>query len=115
MLLVTTHQIDMRGVEIIAYLGVASGSTVKGINAVRDLVSKVTDFVGGKSGGYSKAVESAQEEALEMLQVKAVEMGGNAIIGVSLDFEFVPGKSGMLMATATGTVVQISVQDGQTP
>ncbi|WP_419634528.1 heavy metal-binding domain-containing protein, partial [Thiolapillus sp.] len=46
----------------------------------------------------------------EALQVKAAEMGGNAVIGVSIDFEFIPGKSGMLMATAAGTVVQISVQ-----
>ncbi|WP_293648613.1 heavy metal-binding domain-containing protein [Thiolapillus sp.] len=110
MLLATTHQIDMEGVDIFAYLGVATGISVKGINAVRDLMSNVTDFIGGKSGGYNKAVEAAQHDALEALQVKAAEMGGNAVIGVSIDFEFIPGKSGMLMATAAGTVVQISVQ-----
>lgn len=112
MILTTTDKIHMEGVHVIKYLGVASGSTVKGINAVRDLVSKVTDFMGGKSGGYTKAVELAQKEALENLQVMAAQMGGNAVIGISVDFEFIPNKSGMLMATATGTVLQLAVGHG---
>ena len=114
MLLATTNQIQMEGVQVIAYLGVASGSTVKGINAVRDFLSGVTDFVGGKSGGYTKSVEAAQKEALDALQVQAAEMGGNAVLGVRIDFEFIPGKSGMLMATASGTVVQIATAGGVT-
>jgi uncharacterized protein YbjQ (UPF0145 family) len=48
--------------------------------------------------------------AYDELQMEATALGGNAIIGVDLDFESIQIGSGgsMLMVTATGTAIKLS-------
>ena len=106
MLIATLHHIE--NTEIVRYCGVATGSTVKGINIVKDFMSVFTDVFGGKSGSYTKAASEAEQEAISALQVKAVEMGGNAVLGVRVEHVFAPNKSGMMMVNATGTVVVLT-------
>ncbi len=103
MLIVTSDQIEGR--RIAEYLGIVSGDAIVGSNIFRDLFARVRDVVGGRAGGYEKALHGAKEAALEDIAEEAAERGANAIIGVDLDYESV-GDS-MLMVSVNGTAVRL--------
>jgi uncharacterized protein YbjQ (UPF0145 family) len=103
MLMVTTH--NMEGRRVTAYLGIVSGDAIVGANMFRDVFARVRDIVGGRAGGYEKALQGAKEAAMEDMVQAAGELGANAILAVDLDYETV-GDS-MLMVSASGTAVQI--------
>jgi uncharacterized protein YbjQ (UPF0145 family) len=103
MLIVTTHAIEGR--RITAYLGLVSGDAIVGANLFRDLFARVRDVVGGRAGGYEKALRGAKDAAITDMTEAAAALGANAIVGVDLDYETV-GDS-MLMVSANGTAVRI--------
>ena len=103
MLIVTSDRIEGR--RIADYLGIVSGDAIVGANMFRDLFARVRDVVGGRAGGYEKALRSAKEAALEDIAEEAAERGANAIIAVDLDYESV-GDS-MLMVSVNGTAVRL--------
>ena len=105
MIVTTTPNIE--GSRIVEYFGVVAGEAIVGANIFRDLFASVTDIVGGRSGAYEDALRGAREIALQELQQAAREAGGNAVVGVDLDYEVI-GKSGsMLMVSASGTAVRV--------
>ena len=46
-------------------LGVVHGEAIIGANIFRDLFSSVRDVVGGRAGGYERALAGARDAALE--------------------------------------------------
>jgi uncharacterized protein YbjQ (UPF0145 family) len=105
MIVTTTPSIE--GSRIVEYFGVVAGEAIVGANIFRDLFASVTDIVGGRSGAYENALRGARETALQELQQAARDAGGNAVVGVDLDYEVI-GKSGsMLMVSASGTAVRV--------
>ena len=103
MLIVTTDGIEGR--RIVQYLGIVSGDAIVGANVFRDVFARVRDVVGGRAGGYEKALRGAKEHALEDLAEQARALGANAVVAVDLDYEVV-GNS-MLMVSANGTAVKL--------
>ncbi len=104
MLIVTTNEIAGR--QATEHLGIVSGDAIVGANIFRDLFARVRDIVGGRAGGYEKALKGAKEPAIEDMVAQAQDMGANAILGVDLDYETV-GES-MLMVSASGTAVRLA-------
>ena len=103
MLIVTTNAVE--GKRVNAYLGIVSGDCIVGANVFRDFFARIRDLVGGRAGGYEKALRAAKEQALDDMVVQARELGADAVIGVDLDYETV-GDS-MLMVSANGTAVKL--------
>ena len=103
MLIVTSDQIEGR--RTAEYLGIVSGDAIVGANMFQDLFARVRDLVGGRAGGYEKALRGAKEAALEDIAEEAAERGATAIIAVDLDYESV-GDS-MLMVSVNGTAVRL--------
>ncbi len=103
MLIVTSDQIEGR--RIAEYLGIVSGDAIVGANMFRDLFARVRDVVGGRAGGYEKALRGAKEAALEDIAEEAADRGANAIIAVDLDYESVGDT--MLMMSVNGTAVRL--------
>jgi uncharacterized protein YbjQ (UPF0145 family) len=105
MIITTTALIEGRPVR--EYKGIVTGEVIAGANLVRDIFASVTDIFGGRSGKYEEVLTRAREEALGEMQAKAQALGGNAVIGVDIDYE-VLGKAGsMLMVSVSGTAVVI--------
>ncbi|GAB4359761.1 MAG: heavy metal-binding domain-containing protein [Kiloniellaceae bacterium] len=104
MLIVTTDGIEGR--RIVQYLGIVSGDAIVGANVFRDVFARVRDVVGGRAGGYEKALRGAKEHALEDLAEEARALGADAVVAVDLDYEVV-GDS-MLMVSANGTAVKLA-------
>ncbi|WP_258360242.1 YbjQ family protein [Moorella sulfitireducens (nom. illeg.)] len=103
MIITTTNTIE--GHQIRAYLGIVAGEAIMGANIVRDLFASITDIVGGRSGAYETKLAQAREIALREMVDKARELGGDAVVGVDIDYEVV--REGMLMVTAAGTAVKL--------
>ena len=102
MIVTTTPSIE--GQSIAAYHGVVVGEAILGANVFRDLFAGITDIIGGRTGAYEQALGRARETALQEMQDRAREMGGNAVVGVDLDYEVI---NNMLMVSASGTAVTI--------
>ncbi|WP_323717516.1 heavy metal-binding domain-containing protein [Paracoccus aminovorans] len=100
MIVTTTPGIEGR--RITAYHGVVAGETIIGANIFRDIFAGIRDIVGGRSGAYESAMASARKTALSEMQDRAAAVGGNAVVGVDLDYEVI---NNMLMVSASGTAV----------
>ena len=107
MQITTTHTFEGR--RIVEYRGLVSGDAILGANMFRDMFASLRDMVGGRSGSYEKVLRSAKSEAIEDMLESARERGGNAVVGVDLDYETIQVQDGgsMLMVSATGTAVII--------
>mgnify|MGYP001057092880 CR=1 FL=1 len=103
MLTSTTSVLD--GKPVNKYLGVVTGEAIIGANVFRDLLASVRDIVGGRSATYERALAEAREVALAEMQQRAQELGGNAVIGIDLDYEVLGQNNGMLMVSCSGTAV----------
>ena len=88
MLNTTTNNFD--GKEIKEYLGVVTGEAISGANFVKDLMAKLRDFTGGRSGAYEQELSKARNIAFDEMNHKAMEMGANG--GVGIDIPVVFGK-----------------------
>ena len=103
MIVTTTPSIE--GKTIQAYHGVVVGEAILGANVFRDIFASITDIVGGRSGAYEEELAKARTIALQELEQRASQAGGNAVVGVDLDYEVV---NNMLMVSASGTSVTVA-------
>ncbi|MBM9595837.1 heavy metal-binding domain-containing protein [Roseitranquillus sediminis] len=105
-MIVTTTQ-SIEGRKVVEYCGVVTGEAILGANVFRDFFAGIRDIVGGRSGGYERSLREARETALEEMTAEAARLGGDAVIGVDLDYEVVGKDNGMLMVSASGTAVRL--------
>lgn len=105
MLIVTTDTVQ--GKEITEYLGLVAGQTVYGANILRDFLAGITDVIGGRSGGYESVLMDGAAAAIKDMEGYAEELGANAVIGVSIDYESMGKDNSMLMVSVTGTAVKV--------
>lgn len=96
---------DLQGYEIVEYYGLVGGYAIVGANFIKDFFARVVDVVGGRAGGYERALEGATEAALTRMAKDARKLGANAVIGIDVDTSSVNGR--MLMASAHGTAVEV--------
>ena len=89
------------------YLGVVNGEAIIGANIFRDMFSSVRDVVGGRAGGYERALSGARDAAMEGLIEAAKEMGANGVIGIDFDYEVLGETNGMMMVAVSGTAVKL--------
>lgn len=88
-------------------LGVVAGEAILGVNIFRDLFAGLRDIIGGRSGGYQKALREAREHAMADMQAEAEALGGDAVIGVDIDYEAIDTQKGaMLLVSCNGTAVK---------
>jgi uncharacterized protein YbjQ (UPF0145 family) len=102
-IITTTNSVE--GHRVTFYHGVVVGEAIMGANIVRDIFASVRDVVGGRAGSYEVKLQDARNVAMQELEERALATGGNAVIGVDLDYEVV-GDS-MLMVSVSGTAVTI--------
>lgn len=107
MIITTTPTVD--GKRTSRYLGVVTGEAILGANIFRDFFAGITDIVGGRSGAYEGELRKARDIAMREMMDDARRRGGNAVVGVDLDYETISmgGGGGMLMVSASGTAVVV--------
>ncbi|HET7273750.1 MAG TPA: heavy metal-binding domain-containing protein [Longimicrobiaceae bacterium] len=107
MLVVTTQNVE--GQKITEHLGLVSGEAILGANLFRDIFAGIRDIVGGRSATYEEELRKAKQIAIREMVEETRARGGNAVVAVDLDYEFINmGGGGMLMVSASGSAVVIS-------
>ncbi len=105
MIVTTTPNVE--GKKITEYKGVIFGEVITGVNAIKDIAAGLTNFFGGRSDSYEGELIKAREDALRELEIRAKELGSNAVVGVDIDYEVLGQSGNMLMVTASGTAVKV--------
>ena len=97
------------GREVVAALDVVSAECAYGMNILKDFFTGVTDKVGGRSGSTQGILRDARRTAMLELRAEAFRLGGDAVVGVDLDYsEFSGGGKSMLFVVASGTAVKLA-------
>lgn len=80
------------GREVHEGLGLVAGEAILGVNVFRDLFAGLRDLVGGRSGGYQKALREAREHAMADMVEEARALGADAVVGIDLDYEAIDAQ-----------------------
>ena len=105
MIMTTTPGIE--GKSIRQYHGIVTGEAIVGANIIKDFFAGIRDIVGGRSAAYEQELQKAREIALKEMGEAAERQGGNAVVGVDLDYEVVGKGGSMLMVSVSGTAVTL--------
>lgn len=104
MIATTTNNIE--GHPIAQYLGIVSGETIAGVNALKDIGASFRNVFGGRSGQYEGELIEARNSTLNELMQRAQQVGANAVVGLHFSYE-VLGQGNMLLVAASGTAVVV--------
>lgn len=94
-----------------------TGQTAMGTGVLSELSSEWNDFFGQESRTLNKKVSKGEQTCLNIMRAKTLALGGNAVIGVDIDYAEVGALRGMILVCTTGTAVRIKnieVFDGKT-
>ena len=105
MIITTTPSIE--GHPVKEYKGIVTSEVIIGANAIRDFMAGIRDFFGGRSRTYEQVFAEARFNAFREIEQHAVNLGGNAVVGVRLSYETVGSGNSMLMVVCSGTAVVI--------
>lgn len=101
---VTTETVA--GHEIVEVLGIARGNTVRARNVGRDITQGIRNLAGGELKAYSTLLADARDQAIERMEVDALEMGADAVVNVRMETsEVTQGASEVI---AYGTAVKLA-------
>lgn len=95
------------GPRVASWLGVVHGEAIIGANIFRDMFSSVRDVVGGRAGGYERALSGARDAAVDDMIAAAGELGADGVIGMDFDYEVLGENNGMMMVCVSGTAVKM--------
>ncbi len=97
----------LEGRKVTRYIGIVSGEAIMGANLFKDLFAGIRNIVGGRSAAYEEELRKAKDIAIAEMSQQAQMMGGNAVIGVDLDYETIGANGSMLMVSISGTAVVV--------
>ena len=111
---IITSTNSVEGEKIEKYLGVINNNIVLGTNLFSDIGASLLDVFGGASNSYQNKLQSIYDSSIQNLKVKAINLGANAILGLSIDFDEISGgNKSMLMISVSGTAVIINYKKSQ--
>ena len=107
-ILLTTPFVE--GMPVEKYLGIITANQVAGTGFFTDLTASFSDVFGGNSGAYRESMNELCRDVTERLKIKASEMGANAVVGVSIEYNSIPAKGmSMFMVSIQGTAVKLTM------
>lgn len=105
---IVTTTSTVEGYHITKTIDVVTAECVFGLNVFKDMFAGISDFFGGRNKTTQNALRDARKLCLNELRREAALLGGNAVIGVDLDYsEFSGQGKSMLLLVASGTAVCI--------
>ncbi len=104
MIVVTTN--DIAGHRVLRYLGVVRGITVRSRSVVGNIGAAIQALFGGNISLYTSLCERAREEAYELMEQHAADMGANAVIAMRYDANEIAAGITEVLAYGTAVVVE---------
>ena len=72
-----------------------------------DIIASIRDIFGGRSGAYEEVLERGRREAIVEMVERGRSLGGDALVGVDLDYQVLGKNGSMLMISVNGTAVKL--------
>jgi uncharacterized protein YbjQ (UPF0145 family) len=88
-------------------IGLVTAQSVTGTGIFSDVTSAFTDLFGTQSGAYNTKIRGGEFLCRTSLRTETIDIGGNAVLGVDVDYAEVGGQRAMLMVCMTGTAVRL--------
>jgi len=88
-------------------VGLVTSQSATGTGVITELVSSFTDLIGSQSERHKLKLKAGEEICKNQLQLDAIMMGANAIIGVDIDYSEIGAGKGILMVCMAGTAIRI--------
>lgn len=101
-----TTTLHIEGTQVVRYLGVVRGITVRSRSVVGQFGASLQQLVGGNITIYTELCEHAREEAFALMVQHATELGANAILGMRYDANEVTDGVTEVLAYGTAVVIQ---------
>ncbi|MER0442687.1 heavy metal-binding domain-containing protein [Emticicia sp. W12TSBA100-4] len=95
----------------IEVIGLVTAQSTMGTGFYTEIASSWGDFIGADSKSMNAKVSTGESNCLNILRTKAISMGGNAVVGVDIDYAEVGSLKGMILVCATGTAVRLKNLD----
>jgi uncharacterized protein YbjQ (UPF0145 family) len=104
MIVTTTN--DITGHQVVRYLGVVRGITVRSRSVIGNIGAGIQSLFGGNISIYTDLAEKAREEAYGLMVQHATSLGANAVIGMRYDANEITDGITEVLAYGTAVVVQ---------
>ena len=98
MILTTTETISGHELEM---LGMAKGSTIQTVNAVRDIGAGLKTLVGGELTRYNEMMNDARALATKRMVEEAEQLGADAVVCVRYSSSSIMQSAAEVMAYGT--------------
>src|SRR5512139_1638268 len=105
--IVTISTPEFANRKIIKTLGIVSNEHIFGVGLVQEL--DLAKFNGGIAISWSEKVHSGRDIAIKSIEDEAIELGGNAVVGVDIVYKILGAHNDMVMLLvgAKGTAVVV--------
>jgi uncharacterized protein YbjQ (UPF0145 family) len=100
----TTFSFD--GYKVTKHLGVVRGITVRSRSIVGSFGASIQQVFGGNISLYTELCEQARQEAFELMEKHAQEIGANAIVGMRYDANEIADGVAEVLAYGTAVVIE---------
>lgn len=101
-----TSGYDFQGYRIVKYLDVVTGESVLGTGIFSTFDADVSDFLGVESYSYTNKLQQARDYAKRRAILKSIAIGGNALIGIDIDYvNFTADKMGVIV-NGTSVIIE---------
>ncbi len=93
--------------KILKTLGIVSHEHIFGVGLVKEL--DLAKFNGGIAISWTEKVHSGRDLAIKSIEDEAIELGGNAVVGVEIVYKVLGARNDMVMLLvgAKGTAVLV--------
>jgi uncharacterized protein YbjQ (UPF0145 family) len=88
-------------------LGIVTAQSVIGTGAIAEFTASIADFFGKESPSFVKKIIEGETSSFSQLIQKTINMEGNAVVGVDVDYSELGSFKGMIMVCMTGTAVRV--------
>lgn len=99
-----TTTFDIEGYEIVRYLGVVRGITVRSRSIFGNFAGSIQTLFGGNITMFTSLCERARQEAFDLMREHAAQVGANGVVAIRYDANDV--MNGVTEVLAYGTAVE---------
>ena len=101
-----TTTLTIEGFKIKQYKGVVRGIIVRSPTIAQGILGGLKNIIGGKIGAYTEMCEQARQQAYELMEQHALQMGANAVVGLRYDASDVADAATEVLCYGTAVVIE---------
>lgn len=87
-------------------LGLVTGCCILGTGVISEFLASQSDVLGRSSKTYRNKVRAAEREAIDMMKLECLKLGGDAVYCIRINITEATSAQGMIMVSVSGAAVK---------